>query len=226
MKKILIIFLTLLATYGFGQTWVEYKVDDNLTVKIPDNFQMNDTLGQHIIQARLTNALIMIQRIPNGGETVVQFSEDLTKAYEEFQTGILTSHKGKLKSQRWIENSRVQLNEFSYYATFGEEKQIRHCQVLFLNDYWYAIQFWEVESMTYELAADRELLYSSITLPKDVSRENQTSTGGPNRRNLGNATAYQAGYFGAMILGVNLIAGLIIWAFVTIKKIARKKKSA
>ena len=228
MRRILLTLLTLLAIDGFGQTWIDYKVDDNLTVSIPDNFTVMDTLGQTIIRSSIDNALVMIQRIPNKGETaaVIQFEENLIKAYEGFQNGIIRSQKGKLKSQQWIEKSRVQLNEFSYYASQGEEKQIRHCLALFINNYWYAIQFWEVESMTDELAAEREKLFSSIRLPEGVSRENQTSNGDVKLIVDRRLSAYQVGYYGAMFLGFNLIVGFVVGAVLVILKIARRKKTS
>jgi len=185
-----------------------------------------DTLGQRIIRARIDNALIMIQRVQNEGETVVQFKEDLTKAYEGFQNEIVRSQKGELKSQQWIEKSRVLFNEFSYYATLGEEKQLRHCRALFINDNWYAIQFWEVESMTDELAAEREKLFSSIKLREGVSRENQTSNGGGKAIGEQKSSAYQVGYFGAIILILNLAGGLIVGIVLLVLKITRRKKSS
>ncbi len=227
MRRILFTLLTLLAIDGFGQTWIDYMMDDNLTISVPENFELIDTLGQRIIRAPIDNALIMIQRIQNKGEgaTVVHFAEDLTKAYEEFQNGFIRSQKGELKSQRWIEKDRVQFNEFSYYATWGEEKQLRHCMALFINDNWYVIQFWELESMTDELAAERERLFSSIKLPAGVSRENQTSNGG-NANGEQQTSACQVGYFWGIILFLNFAGGLIVGVVLLILKITRKKKSS
>jgi len=226
MRKILFILLTLLANDALGQTWIDYMMDDNLTIAVPENFKLMDTLGQRIVQARIDNALIMIQRVQNKGEdaSVVRFMEDLTKAYEAFQNGIISSQKGKLKSQQWIEKSRVLFNEFSYSATWGEEKQLRHCRALFINDNWYAIQFWEVESMTDELAPVREKLFSSIKLPEGVSRENQTSNGGADAGER-KSSAYDVGYFGAMIVIIHLMVGSVVGVVVVILKIVRKKKS-
>ena len=225
MKKILFTLLTLLAIDGFGQTWIDYMMDDNLTISVPEDFVLMDTLGQRIVQARIDNALIMIQRIKNDGETVVYFAENLTKAYEDFQDGMIRSQKGELKSQQWIEESRVLFNEFSYYATLGEEKQLRHCRALFINDNWYAIQFWEVESMTDELAPEREKLFSSIKLPAGVSRENQTSSGGGKAIGERKSTAYELGYYGAIIVIINLILGFVVGVVLVIVKFTRRKKS-
>ncbi|SHG70872.1 hypothetical protein SAMN04488109_1501 [Chryseolinea serpens] len=226
MKKILFTLLTLLAIDGFGQTWIDYMMDDNLTISVPEDFVLMDTLGQRIVQARIDNALIMIQRIKNNGETVVYFAENLTKAYEEFQEGMIRSHKGVLKSQQWIEESRVLFNEFSYYAYLGEEKQLRHCRALFINDNWYAIQFWEVESMTDELAPVREKLFTSIKLPEGVSRENQTSNGGGGKTVVERkSTAYELGYYGAIIVMINLALGFVVGVVLVIVKITRRKKS-
>jgi len=140
MNRISTTILILISINSFGQQWTDYKIDSNLTVQIPENFEVMDTLGQHIIRARVDNALIMIQRIPNKGEQVtnIQDKSDLIENYKGFQNGIIESQKGKLKNQEIIEKDGLQLIRFSYYATMGEEKQIRHCLGVFINESWYA----------------------------------------------------------------------------------------
>src|SRR5262245_41583072 len=128
MNRILIIILTIISTISFGQQWGDYKVDENLTVYIPDNFEVMDTLSQRIISVQIDNALIMVQKIPNKGEhtTNIQSKRELIENYKGFQNGMIESQNGKLRDQEIIEKDGLQLIQFSYYATMGEEKQIRH----------------------------------------------------------------------------------------------------
>lgn len=218
MNRVLIIILTAISISSFGQEWSEYKVDENLTVYIPDRFEVMDTLGQHIVRAQIDNALIMIQRISNKGEQVtnIQDKNELIENYRGFQKGIIESQKGKLKNQEIIEKDGLQLIQFSYYATMGKEKQIRHCLVVFINENWYAVQFWEVETMTDVLTEEREKLFSSVKLPAGQSLKNQLSNSieGSRSYNLGVVMGETLGY----ILIFGIVASLVIWISKKVKK--------
>jgi hypothetical protein len=207
MKGIVFTISILLVINGFGQGWVDYKVDDNLSVNIPDDFEVIDTLGQHVIKAQIANALIMIQRIPNNGKTVtnIQDEKELKDAYIGFQKGFTKSQKGKILHQEFIEKDGLLLSRFACNATMGEEKQIRHCVVIFIKEHWYAIQFWEVESMTIELTKEREMLFSSIKLPTDLGLASQMSN------STEGSAAYKAGVLFGVLLGYTLIIGFVVW---------------
>lgn len=222
-KKILMISFTLLAINCLGQKWTDYEIDDNLTVHIPENYEVMDTLGQLIIRAQIDNALIMIQRIPNEGEgaTNIQNKDELIDNYEGFQNGFIESQNGKLMNQQSVERDGLQLTKFKYYATMGEEKQIRYCLAIFVNEYWYAIQFWGVEAMSDQLTKDREMLFSSIRFPPGQSLKNQLSNSieGSRSYNIGFLIGKALGY----ILMFGIIVSLIIWIS---KKRGRKTKNA
>ena len=221
MRKIFLTISTLLTINCFGQQWADYKIDNNLTIYIPDKFTVMDTMAQHIIRAQIDNALIMIQRIPNKGEgaTNIQDKEELMKTYSGFQDGIIESQKGKLKSQEWIEKDSLLLNQFSYYAKMGDENQIRHCLALFLNEHWYAIQFWEVKSMTNEMTNLRETLFSSIKVPPRQSLKNQMSY------SVEGSRGYNIGFLIGKTVGYILMLGILV---LLIRWISRKatRKSA
>jgi hypothetical protein len=223
VNRVLIIILTVISVSSFGQQWSDYKVDESLTVYMPDRFEVMDTLGQHIIRAQIDNALIMIQRIPNKGEqaTNIQDKSELIENYKEFQKGIIESQKGKLKNQQIIDKDGLQLIQFSYYATMGEEKQVRHCLGVFINESWYAVQFWEVEAMANELTKVREQFFSSVKLPAGQSLKNQMSNSieGSRSYNLGFLIGKTLGY----ILMLGIIASLVIWIS---KKVKRKSTNA
>lgn len=217
MKTILSIIFILVSLNGFAQQWTEYKVDSNLTVTIPDNFVAIDTLEQHIIKAQISNALILIQRMANLGKTAtsIQSKNELIKNYEEFQKGAVESQHGKLIDQQMLEKNGVQMIQFSFSASMGKEKQIRHFLVAFLNEKWYSISFWEVEALTSELKAERNKLFSSVKFLPSVGLKNQM-TGGD--------LAYRSGYlFGKIIIYTLIIVGVVALIRLVSKK--RQKKS-
>jgi hypothetical protein len=223
MKKILFAIFTLASLNCFAQQWVEYKVDSNLTVTIPNNYVIIDTLGQHIIRAQVSNALVMIQRIANAGETArnIQTKDELIKSYTGFQKGAVESQHGKLLDQQMLEKEGLRMTQFSFAVTMGEEKQIRHYQTVFLNENWYTISFWEVEALTNELKGDRDKLFSSIKFPAGASLKNQLSN------SMEGSTAYRSGYlFGKLLTYALLIAGAVALVRWISKKGKQKKQQS
>lgn len=220
MNKVLLIFFISISVNAFSQEqeWVEYKMDSTLTLSLPDNYEVMDTMGQRIVRAQSGLTLILIQRLPNTGEYATNISDKkaLLDNYAGFQKGLINSQNGKLINQQFIEKSNLQLTQFSYSASVREEKQIRHSLVIFINEYWYAIQYWEVEGFSAgQSSKNREELFNSVKFPPGQSLQNQmsyTTEGSP---------AYKWGYFFGRFLFVGLILGLVILVVVLI---ARRKK--
>jgi hypothetical protein len=222
MKKILPLLFTLLTINASGQKWAYHKVDENLTVYIPKNFEITDTLGQHIIKAPIDNALIMVQRVPNEGEglTSVEDKDELIANYKGFQNGFVKSHQGELISQEMVEKGSLLMTQFRYHASINKEKQIRHCLVIFLNKNWYIIQFWEVESMTDELTSKREMLFSSIKFPHGQTLKNQLD----NRVKI--SLAYRTGVLAGQYLGYLAMFSAFVLLLVWISKRIKRRSSS
>ena len=60
MKKILLVLFAFQTISAFGQKWTDLVVDNNLTISVPENYQITDTLGQKIVTAQVDNGLIFI----------------------------------------------------------------------------------------------------------------------------------------------------------------------
>jgi hypothetical protein len=223
MRKILITILTLTTINAFGQQWADYSVDSTLTLLIPNNYQIVDTLGQRVITAQIDNGVILVSVLSNKGQTAfnVQNEKELIDAYNEFQKGMIDSHKGQLIKKEIVEKSGLKLTRFSYSVTIGSERQIRHCMAIFVNEKTYAINFWELESMTNEMKTEREKLFSSLKLPTGLELQNQMSY------SIEGSRAYHLGHlFGQVfiyVLMLGLFISFIIWVS---KKVSRKSTNA
>jgi hypothetical protein len=218
MKKFLFTILTFITLHCSAQEWIEYKFDDNLTVDIPENSTIIDTLGQHLVRAVLDNAVIVIQRLPNTGETAtnIKDKEELIKNYEGFQQGVVGSQHGKLINQKFHERQGLQVTEFSYSASMAEEQQLRYSLVVFLNENWYTVNFWEIESASAESKNDRDRLFSSIKFPAGQSLKNQLSNVKEGSR------AYKLGAIIGRAVFFALIMGIIVAIIIVASR--RKKK--
>jgi hypothetical protein len=217
MKKFLLPIALLYAVCSYGQSWQKQKFDDNLTISIPDNYVLIDTLGQHFMKAVLNNAIILVQRMPNSGSyaTPVHSKEQLKETYLGYQAGVIKSQNGNLVRQQWIEQDGFLLTRFVYSAMAGEEKQLRHCVTILLNDNWYSVNFWEVEALSSSLTTERETLFSSLRLPIGQGLENQMS------KATEGTGAYKFGYRTGQLLVLMMVASVVVGI---IYLITRKKK--
>lgn len=222
MRRILITLLTLISLSSFGQQWIEYKVDSTLTVTIPDNYQVRDTLGQRVITSRVDDGLIIISILPNTGQTAinVQNEKELIDSYKNMREGFIESQGGQLIEETIIDNGGLKLNRFSFRATMGEERQIRHSVSAFVNETSYSINFWEAESMTNEMTGDREKLFSSIKFPTNLGLTNQMSNA------IEGTRSYNIGYLFGKLLGYGLMIALIVALVRWISKRGKKKSTS
>jgi hypothetical protein len=101
----------------------------------------------------------------------------------------------------------------------GEERQIRHCIVVFVNEKTYSINFWEVESLTNEMADIREKLFSSLKFPMNLGLNNQKSY------SIEGTRSYNVGYLVGQILGFGLMIGLVIVVVRWVSKKVKKKST-
>jgi len=221
MNGLLIAILTIISISSFGQQWTAYRVDSVLTVTIPDNYQVRDTLGQRAITARIDNGLVLISVHPNTGQTAicVQNEKELIDFYKKMREGFIRSQSGQFIEEKIIDNGGLKLIRFSFHATMGEEKQIRHCVSVFVNERTYTINFWEVESLTNEMTADRDKLFSSLKFPENIGLKNQMSF------SIGGASSYNIGYLVGIILGYGLTIGLLVALVWWISKRGKKKSA-
>jgi hypothetical protein len=216
MKNILLTLFVAISINSFAQDWTDYQVDSVLTLKLPDNYEINDTLGIKVISAAIENAMITVSMLQNTGENAwdVKDEKELLAGYQSFKKGYIKSNHGQLIKDEIIETGGLKMIRFSFHAETEGEKQVRHCITVIVNKKMYAISFIEVESLSGEMAKTREILFSSMKFSPGLGLNNQLNTKGADEK------AYNQG----LLLGkitVGLVIALVVWS-----SIRRKKKKA
>jgi hypothetical protein len=221
MKISLLFVFAVLSCQVFAQQWTSYQFDENLTVSIPGEPQIIDTLGQHIVKVPLNNAVILIQKIPNEAKIEnIETKEDILKSYDEFEKGFIGSQQGTWIDHEVQEKHGLLMQNFSYRASLVEEKHIRHCLVTFVNNTWYAAQFWEVEAAAGDMKTDREQFFASVKFSENLKFANQiqvTPEGSP---------TYKTGYIVGKLLASLMVIGFIAGAGILISRFIKKRQKA
>src|SRR5688500_14276286 len=96
MKNILLTLFIAISINSFAQDWTDFQVDSVLTLKLPDNYQISDTLGIKVISAHIENATISVAILQNAGENALDIKDEkeLLKWYEGFKKGYLKTNHG------------------------------------------------------------------------------------------------------------------------------------
>src|SRR5687768_12327073 len=109
MNRVLLTILTVISISSFGQQWSEYQVDSTLTLVLPDNRVIKDTLGQRIIKSTIDNGVIIVSVLPTAGRTLnVKNEDELISWYKDFVKGSIPKN-GQLIKEEIIENSGLKM---------------------------------------------------------------------------------------------------------------------
>jgi len=218
MKKLLLIVVTAISITSFGQTWTDHPVDSLLTVLLPDNYKITDTMGQQVITARIENGLILISSLANAEQYSVNIKSEgeLKSYYKKFEQGYTETQHGQDVKDEMIEVSGLKAIRFTFTKIMNGEKQMRYCVAVFVKDKTYAINFWEPASMSNEMTATREKLFSSMKFAPGLGPKDQMT----DKRKVD--VPKNIGYlFGKLVL-----FGLIIWLIVRLAKRGKKQSMA
>jgi hypothetical protein len=197
-----------------GQQWVENQIDSVFAVSMPDEYDVVDTLGQQVLRAEVPGGLIMVMVMENNGNLAINVNneKELRETYKGFQQGMIKAQGGEMIGDEIRYINGLTFSLFSYHATLGNEKQVRYCLFGYVNKKTYAVNFWELESMTSEMAAVREQLFKSVRLAETVTKTDQYLC-------VRERFLVHAGYW----IGYLLVPALVIFALVYV---VRRLKSA
>lgn len=224
MKQFLVLLFSAVTFATFAQDWREYIIDDNLTLSLPENYTITDTMSQRVIMAQTDHGFILVTRMKNDGQNEFSIRDEaaLIKRYREFRKGLMKSTKGKVIREEVFEKDGLKYWKFSYTAPWGDvEKQVRHSMILFLNQHIYTFSIWEQSGDEEKLTAIREKLFSSVKVPDNATLKNQLYL--TKNDSGGNSEAYRTGeLFGTAVFWAGVVF-LFVFSIRRLSKRSRRK---
>lgn len=222
---LLFIFGILIGFIHAQENWTQYKLDSNLTVEIPENYVIKDTLDKKTVEARTESANIYIVRLyvgdKNDSNTPILDQDDLIKYYKKLCKGALT----ELKSNDYKINIHMMDSLLAVYLdcnmTVENQNQTRYMEFIRIHNMVYAVIFAEVQGSTELNKPTREKLFNSIIFRTNLKLTDQFNFAEQHKQ----SNAYKAGFIAGKLFFWLLIIGLPLSVVILIVALLKRKNN-
>jgi hypothetical protein len=204
--KLLILFLIITAN-AFAQKKVEFKLDEEFFIRIPEDYRDTIINRQHFIFAEMDFGRAVLAKIdaPKGEFSKITKEDDLTKIYDDIERGMLRTIKGKLVAEEYIKVHDLKSKKISFLFEQEGNNYFDETLLVFFNNKIYIVQAIQAASMAKELKNQRDSLFASIRFANNISAKSQR-----NKVEKDNAGSFDVGKLEDLI-GALLIIGLVIF---------------
>ncbi len=181
MKAKLLVIVLLVTANCFAQKSVDFKLDEDFSIRIPNQFQDTIINNQHFIFADIDFGRIVLAKVafPDGASSPVAQEDDLTKIYDDIQRGMLKKIKGKLVAEEYIKVHSLKTKKLAFLFEQAGERFFDETLLIFFSNKVYTIQAIQATSMAKELKSQRDSLFASIQIAKKITPKDQFTTSPP-----------------------------------------------
>lgn len=165
MKGILVALLLLVSIKSFSQQLVKYSIDKDVSINLPDNSVLTDTLGQKMIKGNISGInVIFLRALEKDKKTIIESKADLIDFYTGFQKGYAQSVNGKIVKSKIIDKDNLKASLFECKTKMNNLHLSINGLVVFLNNYAYTVQFFNVGAGTADYEAQKKNHISFFTI--------------------------------------------------------------
>jgi dephospho-CoA kinase len=214
--KLLILFLIITAN-AFAQKKVEFKLDEEFFIRIPEDYRDTIINRQHFIFAEMDFGRAVLAKIdaPKGEFSKITKEDDLTKIYNDIERGMLRTIKGKLVAEEYIKVHDLKSKKISFLFEQEGNNYFDETLLVFFNNKIYIVQAIQAASMAKELKNQRDSLFASIRFANNISAKSQR-----NKVEKDNGSSFNIENL-ENLAGSILIIGVIVFF---VMRAVRKKK--
>jgi hypothetical protein len=173
MKKLILLPLLLLNFImpAFSQKWKALKLDTLVSVALPDQSELKDTLGQQIYQSRGAYGTMLIIRSANSEDEKVNIKKekDLGKLYESYIKKVQNSSPGNVTEQKDTTIAGLNAKDFTLQTDTGSGVELRYFRVLFTQDATYTFEYLLNESRKEFAREEQDKFFNSIKIGPEVN---------------------------------------------------------
>lgn len=214
MKVLFLIIVSSLNLFS-QQDWINYNIEDYISIKLPTEPVVFDTLGTTTISSETDYYIIVLSKMSNNSKVNVRISseDELAKFYEGVVNGYLKSTKGELVDKILSKIANLKTVNYSIRLVRENENRIYFIQSVFVKNCMYTFQFLQLEDDNKELKETRDKFFNSIIISQSLNLQDQITV-------YEESNSYNLGYlFGQIFFYLLLISIPIIFI------VRRKRKN-
>ncbi|MBS4036470.1 MAG: hypothetical protein KGZ85_18555 [Ignavibacterium sp.] len=172
------------------QDWINYNIEDYISINLPTEPIVFDTLGTTTISSETDSYIILITKMNNNSKVNAKISseDELNKFYEGVVNGYLKSTKGELVDKNLSKIANLRSVSYSIRLTRGDENRLYFIHSIFIEDCMYTFQFLQLEIDDEELKETRDIFFNSINISKSLNLQDQFTA-------YEEVSSYKLGYF-------------------------------
>lgn len=217
-KTVLFLALTLSYFVGKPQTWKNYKINEDISVDLPEKLNVKTTASHKALGAETSHGLVAVTKVTSKISTTVSIrsEEDLITFYRGLQTGFAKGAKGSITEEKTINIGNLKAKQFTVQTTTASGNQLIYCTALAVNDTAYIFNFLETGDSKQQAEAERNKFFSSIKVSDQLTLDHQFTSQSAESR------AYKQGRVVGQLVAYLLILSVLV--YIIIKLIKRGKK--
>ncbi|OEK04945.1 hypothetical protein [Roseivirga misakiensis] len=214
----LLAYLLIIQGNQSSLNWERIYIDESLSVELPENHQVIDTLGQVVYLAETDYSIITLSSVlesslPSGESIPSNSIEELNKFYDGFEKGTTNSKNGRItESERIVLDSLVAR---TFRADYPNGETILNQLVVVRDRIYFAATRFNTENLDHA-RSESSRYFSSFQLNVDPNKQlkNQSTD---------HSIAYKVGYFIGKSIGYLVIPLVIVIVVVILRKVRKKR---
>ncbi|RYY34610.1 MAG: hypothetical protein EOP46_12855 [Sphingobacteriaceae bacterium] len=175
MKNTIATIFSLIAVTisAYAQELKLVKVDDLVSVKLPENYQLKDTLGQKILSGNGDLGYMVVIKANNPKTKPLQKEKDLKKVFKEYISKVQGQSNGSVLNQRDTTIGNLKATVFGLETNDANGAQIRDFAVIYTQEATYTFEYLYPTSRKDLIKDEHKAFFSSINASPELQRTDQ-----------------------------------------------------
>ncbi|MBE9585218.1 hypothetical protein IM792_12225 [Mucilaginibacter sp. JRF] len=202
MKKIALFILGIMA-FSFAASAQELKpvkIDSVVSVNLPVEHEVKDTLGQKIYSGSGSLGYMVVIRASNASNKPLEKEKDLNNVFKEYIKKVQGQSSGSVLNARDTTIGNLKAKVFALEADNGSGVELRDFAVIYTKDATYTFEYMYPESRKALVKAENGAFFSSIKASQELQRTDQYVNTEPSGVSQTGKIAIYGG--GALLLGL------------------------
>ncbi|RVT99891.1 hypothetical protein EOD41_15740 [Mucilaginibacter limnophilus] len=201
-KTIATIFSVIAVTISaYAQELKPVKIDNQVSVNLPADYQLKDTLGQKIFSANGNLGYMVVIKAANPNTKPLKKEKDLNKVFKEYISKVQGQSDGSVLNQRDTTIGNLKATVFGLETNDANGPQIRDFAVIYTQDATYTFEYLYPTSRKDLIKDEHNAFFSSINTSPQLQRTDQYTNTASEGISVGKIAIWGGGALVLLMIG-------------------------